>query len=70
MQKGKKSLCPLPLFFFCFVFAGICSLTPYIVKETPNEFPNTVHGAFETYTHKNNDLRFDTVADFSENGFY
>lgn len=52
------------------MFAGICSLIPYVVKETPNEFPDRVHGAFETYIHRNNDLWFDTVADLSENGFY
>jgi len=58
--EGKKSLCWLSLFCFCLVFADICSLIPYIVKETPNEFPNTVCRAFETYIYKNNDLWFDT----------
>lgn len=70
MQKGKKIYALSLYFFFCHLFAAIRSLIPYLVKETPNKFPNTVHEPFEAYLHKRTNLWFDTVSGLSENGFY
>lgn len=53
--RREKCLYLLPLFFFCLIFACICSFVPYVVKEKQNVINILLHyvmGDFQIYMHK------------------